>query len=299
MTALTAPQLDRTGNPANRSALNRQAEIRQAVDGPSTRWTEPARHPLSRWYLCRLVDQCAAALRLTALRPTHVTWVGIAAIIAAVWGLSQTRSEPQAWLWAAVAIWLAWFCDRLDGALARAQQTATAWGKWLDANVDELADLAIHAGLAYAVSDRSGGAGWMVFGAFAAAKHLFSFGLSQEQLAHQGTATSTAAARNPDLCSRGGSDMSGQNGRTDSVEFGCDAPTRHEETPSVSCCTPAVERVRTIYHLAGNADVRTHLLIVCVATGYAWPALLFSATYFNLRWIVRFWLVAHRLGGES
>ena len=54
--------------------------------------------------------------------------------------------------------------------------------------------------------------------------------------------------------------------------------------------------LRSIWHLPGNADVRIHLLFVALLTGYLATELALVAGYYNLRWIVRFGLVARRLG---
>jgi hypothetical protein len=49
--------------------------------------------------------------------------------------------------------------------------------------------------------------------------------------------------------------------------------------------------------LPGNADVRVHLLVLALATGYLGVELALVAVYYNLRWLVRYALVARRLGG--
>jgi len=55
--------------------------------------------------------------------------------------------------------------------------------------------------------------------------------------------------------------------------------------------------LRRAYHLPGNADVRLHLLAAALATGWWAVELAWIAGYYNFRWIVRYWLVAKRLGG--
>jgi phosphatidylglycerophosphate synthase len=57
--------------------------------------------------------------------------------------------------------------------------------------------------------------------------------------------------------------------------------------------------LRSLYHLPGNADVRVHLLIAAVVTGWLTPELALIGVYYNLRWIVRYGLVAHRLRGDD
>ena len=60
---------------------------------------------------------------------------------------------------------------------------------------------------------------------------------------------------------------------------------------------PDTRLLRTLYHLPGNADVRIHLLLVALCTGWLTAELALVALYYNLRWIVRYALVARRLGG--
>ncbi len=55
--------------------------------------------------------------------------------------------------------------------------------------------------------------------------------------------------------------------------------------------------VRRLYHLPGNTDVRVHLLIAAMLTGWLVAELAFVAIYYNLRWMVRYLLVARRLRG--
>jgi hypothetical protein len=57
-------------------------------------------------------------------------------------------------------------------------------------------------------------------------------------------------------------------------------------------------RLRTLWHLPGNADVRLHLLIVALLGGWLTSELAVVAAYYNLRWIAGYLLVARRLGGE-
>lgn len=51
------------------------------------------------------------------------------------------------------------------------------------------------------------------------------------------------------------------------------------------------------YHLPGNADVRIHVLAGAIAGGWLVAELALVALYYNLRWIVRYALVARRWGG--
>jgi phosphatidylglycerophosphate synthase len=158
-----------------------------------------------------------------------------------------------------------WFCDRADGQLARLQGTVSAWGAWLDANADELVDLAIHVALASAAAASATSSGqrvspvaWGLLLAFLAGKYLFMHGLwTQEH--------SAGASRVP-------------------------APSQRPSS--------RIGRLRALYHLPGNADVRAHLLAAALLTGCLTAELAGVALYYNLRWIARYILVARRQGGS-
>lgn len=57
-------------------------------------------------------------------------------------------------------------------------------------------------------------------------------------------------------------------------------------------------RLRGLYHLPGNADVRIYLLAAALVTGWFVVELALVAAYYNLRWIARYGLLARRLGGS-
>lgn len=223
------------------------------------------RHPISRWYLMPLARVVVTALTLSPLtrsriRPTHITLAGLvfAAMAAAVllW-------RPDLAAIAAVFVLAAWFCDRVDGMLARRQATDSAWGAWLDANVDELVDLGLQTALAAAASQLTGSQWpWLLLAAFLAGKYLFAFGLSSEP-SRPGRGPAVA----PAIC-----------------QSHCRVATR-----------PAL--LRRLYHLPGNADVRVHFLVVMLLCGWFTAELAVVAVYYNLRWMVRYPLAARRLGG--
>jgi GT2 family glycosyltransferase/phosphatidylglycerophosphate synthase len=213
------------------------------------------RHPISRWYLLPLADWLARRLTPSVVRPWHVTLCGVGiaglAAVALGWGLGTI---------AAILVLAAWFCDRLDGKLARRQQTETRCGAWLDANLDELADLGLHAALALAAGAASHSSlPWALFTAFLLGKYLFLYGLASDEL---------AAASPPD-------------GRSE----------RQTETGAQQ---QNLTWLRRLYHLPGNADVRVHLLMLLLAAGWWTAELLLVAAYFNLRWMARYALIARR-----
>jgi hypothetical protein len=215
----------------------------------------PRAFPLSRWYVCPAADWLAARLTRSPIRPGHLTACGlIAAVVAAVMLLWRPEAAPAA----ALFVLLAWFFDRADGLLARRQRTASAWGAWLDANVDELVDVGLHVAVAAAAAGLAGAAWpWGLLIAFLAGKYLFMHGLAvRSDPIHRVF---------PDM-QPGGPDESGH-----------------------------YKRLRRAYHLPGNADVRVHLLVAALLSGWLVAELALVAVYYNLRWIARYVLVARRL----
>ena len=74
----------------------------------------------------------------------------------------------------ALSLALALVLDTADGRLARLQGTSSAFGRWLDQVLDELADLALHAAIAWAAFCRDGRPLWLVLGIiYASGKYLF------------------------------------------------------------------------------------------------------------------------------
>ena len=64
--------------------------------------------------------------------------------------------------------------DTADGRLARLQGTSSAFGRWLDQVLDELADMVLHAAIAWAAFCRDGWPGWLLLGMlYASSKYLF------------------------------------------------------------------------------------------------------------------------------
>ena len=64
--------------------------------------------------------------------------------------------------------------DTADGRLARLQGTSSAFGRWLDQVLDELADMVLHAAIAWAAFCRDGQPGWLLLGIlYASSKYLF------------------------------------------------------------------------------------------------------------------------------
>ena len=213
------------------------------------------RYPFSRWYLRPAAELLAIVLTPTRVRPTHLTLCGLAAGLSAAGALLV---GPVAWPFAAVLVLLWWFLDRTDGQLARRQGTVTRLGAWLDANVDELIDLAVHVALCAALVRQTGWtATWALLIAFLGGKYLFMYGLALEEPLSE-TDDARPSSRNSSL---------------------------------------AIRWLRGAYHFPANADVRVHFLAACLLSGWLIVELAVVAVYYNLRWIARYVLVARRLGG--
>lgn len=215
-------------------------------------------YPLSRHYLRPLAARLAAALATTAVRPGHLTSLGATCATAAAVAILV---GPVGWPWAAGLVLVYWFCDRTDGLLARRQGTQSAAGAWLDANIDEAADLGLHTAVAWALSAQTGAAwpGWLL-AAFLTGKYLLMYGLHFEQsLERENNSTHQSIG-------------------VGQTEAGSRPTTLHR-----------------LYHLPGNADVRIHAVAGALLTGWLAEELAFFAVYYHLRWIVRYGLATRRL----
>jgi len=135
-------------------------------------------YPISRWYLRPLAALVARRLEYSTVRPWQVTVAGFGLTLLAALSITLL-SAPS--VIACLLILGAWFCDRLDGQLARRQGAASAFGAWLDANLDELADLTLQTSFAYASAAQLGNVAWYLWGAFVTGKYLFMYGLAAEE----------------------------------------------------------------------------------------------------------------------
>jgi len=211
------------------------------------------RYPLARWYLRPAAAWLAERLVHTRMRPVALTLCGLVSATAAG---AVLLTRPEALPLAALLVLLYWFFDRADGLLARRQKTASAWGAWLDGNIDELVDVGLHAALAAALAANAASSWpWILLAAFLGGKYLFAYGLTLEEHAAE---ASTQVNANQDPQSSAG-------------------------------------LLARLYHLPGNADIRVHLLAAAILTGWLGVELALVAVYYNMRWIVRYVLVARRL----
>jgi CDP-alcohol phosphatidyltransferase len=132
--------------------------------------------PLGRYWALPPARLLAKLLTPTFVRPNALTYtsgllmVGAAVAVAVARGPWPSRFGP------AIAMAAALVLDTADGHLARLQGTASEFGRWLDANLDELGDMALHAAIAWAAFARDGLVVWLGLGMlYAMGKYLFQF----------------------------------------------------------------------------------------------------------------------------
>jgi hypothetical protein len=201
--------------------------------------------PLGRFWALGPARWLARLLAPTRARPNHLTIASALLVLSA--------SACIAWLpllaafsaAAALALAAALVLDTADGHLARLQGTASAFGKWLDSNLDELGDMTLHAAIAWAAYLRTAHIGWLLLGIlYAAGKYLFIV-----------AGASWIPARSAEL-----------------------APVPLHSRPPGSW-------PRRLAEVAAHADVRWHLWIVLAACGHLELELLVYAFYYPARTI--------------
>ena len=200
--------------------------------------------PIGRFWALGPARVLARILRPTPIRPNMVTLTSGGLVLAAS-ALVALGGPAWSSRWvASAALALALVLDTADGHLARLQGTASEFGRWLDANLDELGDMALHAAAAWSAFARDGRPAWLVVGMlYAMGKYLFVVGAGSGEALE-----ASAAIEGPAL-----------------AEAARPGP------------------VRSLALLAGHADVRWHLWIALAALGRLDLALAAYALYFPSR----------------
>jgi CDP-diacylglycerol---glycerol-3-phosphate 3-phosphatidyltransferase len=105
---------------------------------------------LGRWayWVTRPLLRVAMALKLSA---NAITGIGAAIALAA--GVLAAIGE---WGWAGFLLVFGSWCDLIDGEIARSTQTQGKAGAFLDSNLDRLSEIALFAGLAASLPDKTG-----------------------------------------------------------------------------------------------------------------------------------------------
>ncbi|WP_435016457.1 CDP-alcohol phosphatidyltransferase family protein [Tundrisphaera sp. TA3] len=199
--------------------------------------------PIGRFWALGPARLLARLLRPTRVRPNALT-LGAGGLVLAASALVAFAPMPWASRWLAAGfLAAALVLDTADGHLARLQGTASEFGRWLDAVLDEMGDMALHAGIAYAAFVRDAHPAWLGAGMlYAMGKYVFMVS-NQDAPAPKPTADAPAALALP-------------------------------ETPGLW---------RGLLLLAGHADIRWHLWIVLAAVGRLDAALVSYSLYFPLR----------------
>ncbi len=201
--------------------------------------------PIGRFWALGPARGLARLLRPTPVRPNAVTLASGALVLAAASLVAWPALPAWASCYAAsAALALALVLDTADGHLARLQGTASDFGRWLDANLDELGDMALHAAIAWAAFLRDGQPIWLGLGMlYAIGKYLFVVGAASGEV--------------------------------------LDAVTSRPELPPAA--SPPPRGLRSLALLAGHADIRWHLWIVLAALGRLDAALVAYSLYFPAR----------------
>lgn len=130
--------------------------------------------PLGRFWAFAPARALASALAPTIIRPNVVTILAGVLMLAAAGVVATGWTSIASRIATALLLAMALILDTSDGHLARLQGTASEFGRWLDAILDELADLALHAAIAWGLFARTGSAAWLIVGAsYMVGKYLF------------------------------------------------------------------------------------------------------------------------------
>jgi phosphatidylglycerophosphate synthase len=209
--------------------------------------------PLGKHWAFPVARSLADMLRSTWVRPNHLTLMAAALMLLAA---ELVAAGPAGWLGrasVAIVLALALVLDTTDGRLARLQGTTSAFGRWLDQILDELADLTLHAAIAWAAYIATGQAVWLVLGIlYATGKYLFLVqSLLGDELEREG---------------------SGDRSQTSPI-FQKALEDRTINAGWLAACA----------RMVGHADVRWHLWILLALAGRLDVALVVYACYFPAR----------------
>lgn len=236
------------------------APRRMALTGQDERhardWQALERQRAARYPLSQWYVRPAAGWLADRLAGTRVRpWhLTLCGLAAALSAAALLLALPAASLVAAVLVLVSWFFDRADGQLARRQNRSTPQGAWLDANVDELVDLGMHVAVAAAAA-RGSGSPWPWI-------WLVAFLLGKYLLMY-GLAVD-------------------------------ELPQGHGPSGDPGGGAARRSWLGWLWRLPGMADVRVHLLALGLASGWLTAELAAVACYYNVRWLVRYVLVARR-----
>lgn len=175
--------------------LDRPDALRHAADEVVRRRTY---QPLGRYWAWPPARSLARLLAPTSVRPNHLTLLAGLVMLAAAAIVAVPVAGPWSPALAASLLALGLILDTADGHLARLQGTASPFGKWLDAVLDEAADMALHAAIAWSAFAATSRPGWLVAGmAYAMGKYVFRVAVAEAPTAVTPSATADGAAHSP------------------------------------------------------------------------------------------------------
>src|SRR5262249_22053660 len=130
--------------------------------------------PLGKYWAFPLAEGLADRLRPTTIRPNAVTLASAGLMLSASAVIAAGFAGWGGRLAVAISLAMALVLDPADGRLARLQGTSSAFGRWLDQVLDELADITLHAAIAWAAFCATGQPSWLLLGiVYASSKYLF------------------------------------------------------------------------------------------------------------------------------
>ena len=212
--------------------------------------------PLGKYWAFPIARRLAETLCPTSIRPNALTLAAGGLMLAAA---SIVAFSPGGgWIVrivVALGLALALILDTADGRLARLQGTSSAFGQWLDQVLDELADMALHAAIAWSAFNRDGQPIWLLCGMlYASGKYLF---VVQSLLGEELERANREPSRRP------GGQRAAEPGRSRDRNVGV--------------------WLKGAVRMIGHADVRWHGWIVLSLFGRLDVALAVYAAYFPLR----------------
>jgi phosphatidylglycerophosphate synthase len=201
--------------------------------------------PLGRYWALAPARWLARVLCPTLVRPNTLTLGSGALMLGASAAIACGGAGLAVRTSIVLALAGALLLDTADGHLARLQGTSSEFGRWLDATLDELGDMALHAAAAWAAFARDGLVVWLLLGMlYGMGKYLFV-------VTSSGSAPSRASA---------GHDTGNSDGRI-----------------------RLMRRLEEAVRLAGHADLRWHIWILLALCGRLDLALAAYAGYYPAR----------------
>ncbi|MDB5353403.1 MAG: phosphatidylglycerophosphate synthase [Planctomycetota bacterium] len=152
--------------------------------------------PLGRFWALAPAKALARLLQPTIVRPNAVTLAAAVTMLAAAGVVAFAAANGIGRAVVATALALGLVLDTADGHLARLQGTASEFGRWLDALLDELVDMALHAAIAWAAFRATGNPAWLMLASvYAMGKYLFVVAQQAPETPGVGNATTGIPTR--------------------------------------------------------------------------------------------------------